>query len=998
MRFLKKLKRKLSFKLILVIFAGIILLAAALTVTSTVMIRSVFEQLYTEKLTVASHVLLAQYSWEDFVPFIEKLKSVESFNESAAGYIRDKRFVTETESGENFTATDEYRAAKDRMAEYRNFFATLKDEDYYSVYKRLLEVKVGTGVKYLYVIVDLGVEGSYVCLFNAIFQGDAVNSDYNEYGTPDLKENYPQIERVFETGAAVLDYGGASVGAGSLRYSYTPILDGRGDVVAVIRADVNLQSLSSQLNAFLSMSVAMVFLFTSLIIAAMILMLRKIVINPIRELTSVSSEIAAGNLFAEIPDWVVKRSDEIGTLGSLFTTMSGVFQNLYTNITKLFEAAISGNLSERIDTKQFTGSYSQLAEKMNDTLDSIGAYFDSIPGALVVLGSDYEIAYANRYFADVFSGFDLLYLWQKMLGDTDEKDVGELKNRFCDYLKISEYNALASFEINGQTRWFTYVGNRIESNNGAVVVVWDNTELVLTKDTALSASRAKSEFLANMSHEIRTPMNAIIGMTGIAESTDNAARKNYAVEKIKEASQLLLGVINDILDMSKIESGKFDLAPVEFDFEKMLRRIINVVIFRIDEKRQNFMLNIDKNIPCSLIGDEQRLAQVVTNILMNAVKFTPDGGAINLSAAFLREERGICEIRVDVTDSGIGISPEQQRKLFQSFQQAESSTSRKYGGTGLGLVISKEIVEMMGGTVWVESALGEGSKFAFTVRLKQGGVCARRALGPEIDKNNARFLVMDAEERVRDFFIELAAELGVSCGIASSAADALGLMDENGCGIYFLDWRMLSAKDADAEKLLEKTISSKTPAVIMIPSILLNEVESIAKRAGTDKFLSKPLFASSVIDSANECLGEGPREDEAGDDTDGIFAGRHILLAEDVEINREIVLALLEPTLITIDCAKNGLEAVRLFGEAPETYDAIFMDIQMPEMDGYGATRAIRALGAKNSETIPIIAMTANVFKEDVENCIEAGMNDHVGKPLDFEEVISRLKKYLPPE
>jgi len=385
-------------------------------------------------------------------------------------------------------------------------------------------------------------------------------------------------------------------------------------------------------------------------------------------------------------------------------------------------------------------------------------------------------------------------------------------------------------------------------------------------------SKHKSAFLANMSHEIRTPMNAIIGMVTIGKSAIDIERKDYCLKKIEDASQHLLGIINDILDMSKIEANKFELSPTEFVFEEMLQRVVNVVNFRIDEKKQNFSMKIDKNIPKILIGDDQRLAQVLTNLLINAVKFTPEKGSIALNARLINEENKICTLQIEVSDTGIGISAEQQRKLFQSFEQAESSTTRKYGGTGLGLAITKNIVEMMGGKIWIISDLGKGSIFNFTVQIQRG-------------------------------------------------------------------------------------------------------IEKIDESVNIDK----------------------GQAEKAYENIDGIFAGRRILLVEDVEINREIVKTLLEPTQLQTDCAENGVEAVRIFTEAPDKYDLIFMDVQMPEMDGYEATRRIRVFEAekKMKKQIPIIAMTANVFHEDIERCKEAGMNDHVGKPININDVIIKLNMYL---
>ncbi|MCL2084602.1 MAG: ATP-binding protein [Oscillospiraceae bacterium] len=388
---------------------------------------------------------------------------------------------------------------------------------------------------------------------------------------------------------------------------------------------------------------------------------------------------------------------------------------------------------------------------------------------------------------------------------------------------------------------------------------------------AMAASRAKSSFLANMSHEIRTPINAIIGMTTIAESSTDMERKNYAIGNVKAASVSLLNIVNDILDISKIEANKMELAPAECNLEKTLQNAANVLSLRIAEKNQRFSVEYDNNIPDVLICDDKRLMQVIINILGNAVKFTPENGAITLKASLVKTENNAYVIQFDICDTGIGITKEQQARLFNSFEQAETDTTRKFGGTGLGLAISKRIVEMMGGRVWLVSEIGKGSVFSFTIPAK--------GKAPSTD---------------------------------SAASPAGGLCAE--------------AREAEAM----------------------------------------------------DC-----------------FKGYRVLLVEDNEINKEIVISLLEPTFLEIDCAENGVEAVEKFANNCECYDLIFMDIQMPEMDGYEATRRIRALDTVNSKGIPIIALSANMFSESIEESIRSGMNAHIGKPLDFDEVLSVLRKFL---
>ena len=505
-----------------------------------------------------------------------------------------------------------------------------------------------------------------------------------------------------------------------------------------------------------------------------------------------------------------------------------------------------------------------------------------------------------------------------------------------------------------------------------------------------AASRVKSDFLANMSHEIRTPMNAIIGMSSIGMTANDMARMKYCFANIEDASKHLLSIINDILDVSKIEAGKFQLSEAEFEFEKMLQRVVNVVNFRVEERQQKLTVYIDRQIPKFLIGDDHRLAQVIINLLGNAIKFTPEKGFIRIGTQYLGEENGVCVVQISVTDTGIGISPEQQARLFKAFQQAEANTSRKFGGTGLGLSISKSIVDMMGGKIWIESDVGAGSKFAFTVKMRRGEKTAQE----DMPWNNVRLLAIDNDHYVVSHFEIIAREHGITCDSAENFADAKKLLDKK-YDFCFVNWTIRGADGLELISVLKER-NPGMKAVLIIPVVKWMELETKAVQAGVDRFISKPLFMTTISDIINEGLGF-KREEIVKDDASfvGAFSGRRILLAEDIEINREIVLALLEPTGITIDCAENGKIAVGMFSENPCKYDMIFMDLQMPEMGGLEATRVIRALDAPNSKTIPIIAMTANVFKEDIDKCLDAGMDGHIGKPLNLGEVLQKLDAYV---
>jgi len=982
----------------LVLFA---VTAIVVSILNQFNLRGIYEKNFTQRVLLTNNLIATMVDSDDIKHYVDLLQNKDDdFKRQQVQFYYDREDLRKLLRDHKSQALQE--SLMGSLSTFHDELNNLKTDQYWTIVKNLRQLNDISQSKYVYVFADTGLTNTDgdKKLYTYIFDSDDTNryEDPNSDGLGTASDNIINtvVEKIYETKKpmdTVMYYRDPDYG--ELYYAYAPVLDREGNVIAILGTDVDLGEMHQEISKSMILFTIVFLSFAIIIILTIYIFVNRYITEPLGELTGTAQKLAEGDVYTFVPNSALKQHSEIGILAHAVNDMSGIYQSMIKSTEELFDATRMGRLDVRNDASKYKGDIKRVIEQINDTLDAMKLYLNGVPEGIFIMSQDFRMYFRNEQFTNFFDSMTASEFITHMFPDNPEGAAPTREERFAALLEQPDNNT--TIWLNDHCFSITVkvinLGGLIE--NSVIVIAIDITDLMREKENAQAATKAKSDFLSRMSHEMRTPMNAIIGMTKIAENTDDMSKLRHCLSTINTSSKLLLGIINDVLDMSKIEAGKFELENVPMNIETMLISICNIVGENMEKKQQNFNVILGKNLELDYFADELRLSQVITNLLSNAVKFTPENGKITLTVNEVARQDKIHTLRFSVADTGIGMTREQISRLFTSFEQADGSITRRFGGTGLGLAISKNIVGKMGGTIWVESEYGLGSTFIFEARLERAPDKNR----PVIDKTRAaalRTLLVENDVYIRERFLSIMEDSGVKPDIAISAEEAINLV-ESAFGtstqydIVFLDSDMPEMSGIEIIKRLSGKIDAGS-FVIVTTFLEWHRIENDAQKMNINRYITKPLFPSAVLGAINNNpeAGMPPNSQDAIPD----FSDLSILLAEDVEINREIFIALFDETGLSIDTAENGLIAVSKFRENPEKYDLIIMDIQMPEMDGYGATRAIRALEIPRAKSIPIIAMTANAFREDIERCLASGMNDHLSKPIDQAAVIKKIKRY----
>jgi len=865
---------------------------------------------------------------------------------------------------------------------------------YTAIKNRLQAIKENTSDIHFVYTMRAGEKGQIEFVVDAETDPDSIAhlGDIYTDASPFLSQNFSRLD------APVSEQNFYSDRWGTWLTGYAPFFNASGKRIGVLGVDIKAAKILQYERKLLFIFIG---IFSISIILSVLLgiFLGSWLSAPILAITSSAERIGQGDFDIQIP---VKTHDELGVLSHTFNAMT---QKIKKSIIQLKDE----NIKRQVAENKFRSIFENAME---------GIYQSSFDRQIIMANPEFARMLGYESPEDVLHNItdisSQLYAepdrHQELLACLEAK--GQVSNFRIRVLKKdgseiwTELNARVVEESTG----FRFIEGLIKDISEQLA-----KEIAQEKEAAAkAASLAKSEFLANMSHEIRTPMNAVLGLTHLALKTDLSSKQKDYLNKIMYSAQNLLNIINDILDFSKIEAGKLSMETINFDMENVMNNLAGILGLKAEEKGLEILFRLDKEIPDTLIGDPLRLQQILTNLINNAIKFT-ETGTILLSIQKTTDEpidNHIC-IKFSIKDTGIGLTREQADTLFQSFSQADASITRKYGGTGLGLTICKRLVEMMKGEIQVDSLPGQGSTFSFTAWLGLLENTNNKFLSYPADLKEMRVLAVDDNSTARDIIGEILESFSFRVSLSPSGEEALAELEQvqNSSDPYklvIMDWKM-PGKDGieTAAAIQAHSNMNHIPHILMLTAYGREDIRQKAELAGVSSFLIKPVNPSLLFDAILSIFSKVPDlkptqlqgvDDPAIPGIDDI-RGARILLVEDNEINRQVATELLESEQFIIEISSNGRKAVDRLSDCPPSKipDAVLMDIQMPEMDGYTATQHIRKKAPPVGH-IPIIAMTAHALEGEKKKCFAAGMDDHVAKPIDPQILFQTLVKWIKPK